>query len=182
MPGKANGSRTGAALRQEEEKRDYEALKQKRKEEQKKITRWEAQREAELRKQNSRIRALQAQKQEAMGGMQRYALDAEITRLEDVKAEIDARYDRMIRNERVLLEEMGKALEKAAGSSTRLAADARQQMLSGKTAAKMARKPPKAGGDTQATGSAAQNRGTDAHHFRRHGCKTYSGSAAQYRG
>ena len=129
-------------LRQEEEKRDYESLKQKRKEEQKKITRWEAQRKAELREQNSRIRALQAQKQEAMGGMQRYALDAEITRLEDVKAEIDARYDRMIRNERTLLEEMGKALEKAlekaAGSSTRLAADARQQMLSGKTAAKMA--------------------------------------------
>lgn len=125
-------------LRQEEEKRDYESLKQKRKEEQKKITRWEAQRKAELREQNSRIRALQAQKQEAMGGMQRYALDAEITRLEDVKAEIDARYDRMIRNERTLLEEMGKALEKAAGSSTRLAADARQQMLYGKTAAKMA--------------------------------------------
>lgn len=125
-------------LRQEKEKRDYEALKQKRKEEQKKITRWEAQRKAELREQNSRIRALQAQKQEAMGGMQRYALDAEITRLEDVKAEIDARYDRMIRNERTLLEEMGKALEKAAGSSTRLAADARQQMLYGKTAAKMA--------------------------------------------
>lgn len=125
-------------LRQEEEKRDYEALKQKRREEQKKITRWEAQRKAELREQNSRIRALQAQKQEAMGGMQRYALDAEITRLEDVKAEIDACYDRMIRNERTLLEEMGKALEKAAGSSTRLVADARQQMLSGKTAAKMA--------------------------------------------
>ena len=125
-------------LRQEEEKRDYEALKQKRKEEQKKITRWEAQRKAELREQNSRIRALQAQKQEAKGGMQRYALDAEITRLEDVKTEIDARYDRMIRNERALLEEMGKALERAAGSSTRLAADARQQMLSGKTAAKMA--------------------------------------------
>ena len=125
-------------LRQEEEKRDYEALKQKRKEEQKKITRWEAQRKAELREQNSRIRTLQAQKQEAMGGMQRYALDAEITRLEDVKTEIDARYDRMIRNERALLEEMGKALEEAAGSSTRLAADARQQMLSGKTAAKMA--------------------------------------------
>ena len=125
-------------LRQEEEKRDYEALKQKRKEEQKKITRWEAQRKAELREQNSRIRALQAQKQEATGGMQRYALDAEITRLEDVKTEIDARYDRMIRNERALLEEMGKALERAAGSSTRLAADARQQMLSGKTAAKMA--------------------------------------------
>lgn len=125
-------------LRQEEEKRDYEALKQKRKEEQKKITRWEAQRKAELREQNSRIRALQAQKQEATGSMQRYALDAEITRLEDVKTEIDARYDRMIRNERALLEEMGKALERAAGSSTRLAADARQQMLSGKTAAKMA--------------------------------------------
>ena len=125
-------------LQQEEEKRNYEALKQKRKEEQKKITRWEAQRKAELREQNSRIRALQAQKQEAKGGMQRYALDAEITRLEDVKTEIDARYDRMIRNERALLEEMGKALEGAAGSSTRLAADARQQMLSGKTAAKMA--------------------------------------------
>nr|DAP02568.1 MAG TPA: Large polyvalent protein-associated domain 3 [Caudoviricetes sp.] len=125
-------------LRQEEEKRDYEALKQKRKEEQKKITRWEAQRKAELREQNSRIWALQAQKQEATGGMQRYALDAEITRLEDVKTEIDARYDRMIRNERALLEEMGKALERAAGSSMRLAADARQQMLSGKTAAKMA--------------------------------------------
>ena len=90
--------------------------------------------------------------------------------MEDVKTEIDARYDRMIRNERALLEEMGRHWK-----GQRAAARGWRQMPGSrcfrKDSRKMAEKPPKAGGDTQATGSAAQNRGADAHHFRRHGCK-----------